>query len=284
MTARLENLGLAVAGIVAAGLVALLGLRLWDFIADRVAMSGLLARQVQEPAIFDPNMVADLPDPARRYFFYTITPGTPLWTVAQVRMAGELGLGPKGSPGYRPMRALQVLAPPYGFVWQVRAGIMSGTDASTPNASWSRFRLLGIMPVGRVARNDDHARSSFGRCVAEALFWAPAALLPGPGIRWEEAGPDTARVQVTRGDLFQEVDVRVAQNGQPLWVRFARWTNANDEKAYRLQPFGGELSRVRDFSGFRLPTRVEGGNFFGTEDYFAFFRADIRDIRFPENA
>jgi hypothetical protein len=29
-----------------------------------------------------------------------------------------------------------------------------------------------------------------------------------------------------------------------------------------------------------LPTRVEGGNFIGTEDYFAFYKAQVDDLRF----
>ncbi len=226
-------------------------------------------------------MVANLPDPARRYFLYTITPGTPLWTVAEITMGGELGFGSKHSPGYRVMRARQILAAPHGFVWRVRAGSISGTDAATPDASWSRFRLFHLLPVGRVGFDRDHMRTSFGRFIAEAVFWTPAALLPGPGIRWEASGPDIARVSVSVGGRDQEVEVTVAQDGQPTSVKLARWSNANADKTYRLQPFGGDLSRFRTFGGFKLPTRVEGGNFFGTPEYFPFYRSNVLDIRFP---
>ena len=259
----------------------LLGLRLSDAWADRAAIARLLAVQPAEPVRFDRAMVSDLPDPARRYFLFTIAPGTPLRTVAEIEMAGELGFGTQAAPGYRPMRARQVLASPQGFVWQVRTGIISGTDAATPDDSWSRFRVLGLIPVGRVRGDLDHARSSFGRCIAEAAFWSPAALLPGRGATWTALSADTAVVLVKRGDLSQSIEVRVAADGQPLSVRFDRWTNANPDKIYRLQPFGGDLSRFRVFGGFRLPTRVDGGNFYGTERYFPFYRAEVRDIRFP---
>lgn len=58
-----------------------------------------------------------------------------------------------------------------------------------------------------------------------------------------------------------------------------RWSNANPEKIYRLQPFGGELSDFRDVQGFRLP--VKAGNMFGTDEYFVFFKAAVTAIRFP---
>ncbi len=42
---------------------------------------------------------------------------------------------------------------------------------------------------------------------------------------------------------------------------------------WRLQPFGGTIATVRDASGFRVAAEVEGGYWFGTADYFPFYRA-----------
>lgn len=61
-----------------------------------------------------------------------------------------------------------------------------------------------------------------------------------------------------------------------------RWRNVNADKAWRVQPFGGELSAFRDFGGYRLPTVVDGGNQIGTEAYFPFYRARVREIRFDD--
>src|SRR5690606_38960767 len=133
----------------------------------------------------------------------------------------------------------------------------------------------------RMGGDPNHARSAFGRMVAEAVFWTPAALLPGPGIRWEHVDDDVARVTVEHRGLSQSVDVTVASDGRPLEVRFERWSNANPDKVHRRQPFGGYLSAFREFDGFRLPTRVEAGNFFGTEQYFPFFLVDVTNIDFP---
>jgi hypothetical protein len=118
--------------------------------------------------------------------------------------------------------------------------------------------------------------------VAEAVFWTPAAVLPGPDVTWETVSENSARMTMRHEGLEQAVEVTLAEDGQPLFVAFQRWSDANPEGVHRLQPFGGYLSEFRDFGGFRLPTHVEAGNHFGTEDYFPFFIADVSEITFPQ--
>jgi hypothetical protein len=248
------------------------------------AVQELRDREVPLPDRYGPDMVAALPEPARRYFNFAIAPGTRLATVVELTMEGELSLGSKEKPDYQPMRARQVLAAPYGFVWDLHAGAgvmrITGSDAMVNDRSWTRFWLLRLVPVVRAGGDPDHLRSSFGRAVAEAAFWSPAFLLPREGVGWSQVDGDTARVTVTRGAIAQSVDIRVDGKGQPLWVSMPRWTNANPEQVYRTQPFGGELSDFRVVSGYRVPFRVEGGNFFGAADYFPFYKARVTDLRF----
>ena len=229
-------------------------------------------------------MVSTLPDPARRFFGFAIEPGARLTNIVELTMEGELSLGTKDDPKYQPMTARQVLAAPHGFVWQVEAGTglmrTSGSDGMSRDRSWTRFWLHGVVPVARVGGDPDHLRSSFGRVVAEAAFWTPAFMLPRGGVVWSAVDGNTARVTVTQGALVQSLDVRVDERGQPIWVCIPRWTNANPDKVYRVQPFGGELSDFRSVSGYRVPFRVDGGNFFGTPDYFPFYRAQVTSVRF----
>ncbi len=270
-------------GIVVAIFLALAALSVMRFLdrrADRVEWDRLTALQPENPEFFDLAMVAGLPEPARRYFAYTIRPGTPLLPVAVIEMTGEFSLGSNDDPRYQPMEARQILAVPEGFVWSMRThgGMpVSGSDSG----SWTRFRIFGLIPVGRLGGNPDHTRSAFGRYVAEATIWAPAALLPGPGVRWSAVDDDTARVTITHGDLEQVVDITVDAQGRPVEVSFQRWSDANPDKVHRLQPFGAVMSDFREVDGYRLPFRVEAGNMFGTEDYFPFFLADVTEIRFP---
>ncbi len=264
----------------ALGLAFLVVLSLLDRRADRAEWERLAALQPEEPVLFDPQMVAELPEPARRYFNFTIRPETPLLPVAVIEMTGRFSLGTKEDPRYRPMEARQILAVPEGFVWamRTRGGMpVSGSDSG----SWTRFRIFGLVPVGRLGGDPDHTRSAFGRYVAEATIWAPAALMPGPGVRWSAVDADTARVTVTHGKLEQAVDITVDAEGRPAEVSFQRWSDANPDKVHRLQPFGAVMSDFRDVGGYRLPFRVEAGNMFGTDAYFPFFIADVTEIRFP---
>jgi hypothetical protein len=265
----------------------LLCLRAWRGSDNRRATQvwEALARTAERPgAAFDPSMLNGLVEPARRYFKYVIGEAAPIRTVAVIRMSGELGLGTKDKPNYGPMQAEQILAPPHGLVWKLDAGRgfkrITGSDGFDGETSWVRFWLLDTFPVVRAGGTSDHARAAFGRVVAEAVFWAPAALLPNSGVTWEAIGADAARATVTHGGMTQTVDVTVADDGRPTMVVIPRWSDANPEKSYRLQPFGGYLSEFRDFDGYRLPTRVEGGNFIGTEQYFPFYKARIEELRF----
>lgn len=255
--------------------------RLSDYRADGSERRRLIAFQPSAPSGFCSDLTATLPEPARRYFEFSIAPGTPLYTVAELTMAGEFSLGSKQAPNYLTMTAKQTLAAPHGFVWQMKAkrGAMhiSGSDSG----GWTRFWLLGLLPVARLGGDPDHRLSAYGRYIAEAVFWTPAALLPGPGITWAAIDETTARVTFVHGSLEQSVDLTVNGDGAPVKVEFPRWSNANPEKVYCHQPFGGYLSEYREFEGFTLPTHIEAGNNFGTDDYFPFFRADVSEVRFP---
>ena len=111
-------------------------------------------------------------------------------------------------------------------------------------------------------------------------MWAPASLLPSMGVTWEARDPNTARATLSNGHFTQWVDITVREDGAPIRVVIERWSNANADGTFRLQPFGGTLSDYRTFGGFTLPTRVEGGNLIGTDDYFPFFKAKVTDMEF----
>ncbi|MCB1453781.1 MAG: hypothetical protein KDJ43_09050 [Rhizobiaceae bacterium] len=277
----MKTLLLSLLALVAVALAGLVAIRIFDMRADRREWARLLSFQPAQPALFDEAMIAGLPEPAQRFFRFAIAPGTRLFRVAEIDMGGLFSLGTKEAPNYLKMEAEQVLASPEGFVWKMRtrSGMpISGSDSG----SWTRFRILGLVPVARTGGSVDHARSAFGRHAAEAIFWTPAVLLPGSGVAWEAVDNETARVTLSHGGLEQAIDLTVNENGQPTKVLFMRWSDQNPDKVFRLQPFGGVLSDFRTVRGFRIPFHVEAGNHFGTGDYFPFFIADLTAVQFPE--
>lgn len=134
--------------------------RLLDHRADNNLMRDLKGTQPEHPVVFTTEMISDLPEPARRYFLYTIQPGTPLRTVARLRMVGRFGMGNRENPNYLDFEATQVLAMPSGFVWKMRArrGLLrlSGSDSQR----WTRFWLMGLLPIARFGGDADHTRSA----------------------------------------------------------------------------------------------------------------------------
>jgi hypothetical protein len=236
------------------------------------------------PERFDPAMVEGLPAPARRYFLRSIAPGTPLRTVVEIVMEGELGLGGRSDPRYMPMRARQLLAPPHGFVWIPVMGAwptrISGSDGYALGGAWTRFWLSGLLPVARAADTPDLVRSATARGVAEAALWVPAALLPGEDVAWEPVDERRARVVVLHGGERFPVELEIAGDGRLLSIVMPRWSDANPERVFRWQPFGGTVAEVRTFGGYTVAARVEAGNHFGTGAYFPFFRVRVLDVRF----
>ena len=180
------------------------------------------------------------------------------------------------------MTAEQTRAAPHDFVWSMRGGrgAMRIPRARTAVAGRGSG-ATGLIPVARIGGDRDHARSAFGRYICGNGVLDAGGPFPGPAVAWEAVDGGPARVVVTRNGLSQSVDVTVDDAARSARVRFLRWIDANSEKMHRLRPSRGTLSTYRAFGGFTLPTHVEAGNQFGTDDYSEFFITDVRAVRFP---
>ena len=271
-------------GLAAAGILGGQTVRLSDKRHAEEVWTSLSALGPAQPAEFEPGMVDDLPEPARRYFLHAIAPGTALWMAAEIDMVGWIGLGDRDNPRYMAMRTREILAPPHGFVWiaSIGSGLMSisGSDAYADGEAWTRFWLLGTVPVVRPAVTPDLIRSAAARSIIEGALWVPTYLLPQNGVAWEPVDDHRARAVVEhRGERFA-VELTVAGDGELKSVVMQRWSNVNPEGADRWQPFGGTIEEVGTFDGCTVPVRVHAGNHFGTEAYFPFFRADVVNVRY----
>ena len=276
--------GSAVALAAAGGLIGYSGYRRGLSQAQRDYDS--LSADPQPPrGRFDLAQVETLPEIARRYFRHAIAPGTPLYSVAEVHMEGTFLLGDrKKSQAYR-MSARQVLRPPDQFVWmpQLRSGPLeiTGSDALVQGTAWTRFWMVGLVPVANERTSPDLVRSARFRAAVEGALWLPTSLLPENGAEWRQAGPDMA--VVTLGKFKPEpivLTLRLDRSGAVREVVGQRWSNANPEHRFRRQPFGGTMSAEGNFQGLTIPTRVDVGNQYGTPDYLPFFHATVTSARY----
>ena len=248
------------------------------------AYTRLAAPQREPVRRFDPKQVADLPEIAQRYFGHAVAPGTPLYSVAELEMEGTFLLGDRASFQRYAMFARQVLRPPAEFVWvpQLRSGPVriTGSDALVDGVGWTRFWLMGAVPLANEATSPDLVRSAQFRAAVESALWLPTTLLPEHGARWMQAGPDEARV--TLGHVGPAIELRLLldERGAVKQVVGQRWSNANPEKRFRLQPFGGTVIAEATFQGLTIPAEIAVGNHFGTEDYLPFFQARIMGARY----
>jgi len=242
------------------------------------AWADILQQAAGPVAVYDPAMVADLPEIAQRYFTHAIAPGTPLRTTVVLEMEGSFHLGTKDAPQTYAMTARQILAPPDQFVWipEMRSGplVISGSDALHDSHAWTRFWMMWSLPVAQAAATEGLDRAALARPALEAI-WAPASFLPQNGARWEQTGPDTARVTLGTDEKEVAIDLVLAADGRVKEIVTQRWSDANPQKTYQYQPFGGTMTADTTFGGFTIPTDAHVGNFFGTEDYFPFFEAQI---------
>ncbi|WP_019612009.1 DUF6544 family protein [Thioalkalivibrio sp. AKL7] len=257
---------------------------LWTSARDarntQVVWDALLDQREPRPASYDPDMVADLPEIAQRYFASAIAPGTPLHRAVRLEMEGSLILNGRELP----MQADQILAPGHGFVWRAHAGSglihFSGSDGYWHGqTSWTRFWLWGVLPVARIADTEDHARAAAARMVMETV-WTPAALLPQSGAVWTQTGADHAEVRFPEVHGVEPIHLILDPAGRVLEMTTQRWSDANPNRIHRLQPFGGRTLDHATHQGFTIPTAMEIGNLYGTPAYAPFFRARLTRVEY----
>jgi len=240
------------------------------------AMAGVSSRGNSQPTVFQVSMLEGLPEVAQRYFRHAIAPGTPLHTTVRLQMEGTFLLGDKTNFTSYAMTARQVLSPPSEFVWipEMTSGFMqiSGSDALVEGRAWTRFWINRVVPVVNVQTSPNLVRSALSRSAMEAI-WAPASLLPENGVAWEQTGPNTARLSFNTG--IEPVSVTLDEDGRVVEVITMRWSDANADKIFRLQPFGGTMRSDVTFGGFTIPGHLAVGNHYGTDDYLPFFQARI---------
>ena len=141
----------------------------------------------------------------------------------------------------------------------------------------------GRAPVARKGGTDDHRRSAFGRCVAEAVFWSPASLLPRPGVAWQEVDESTSRVTVSHDGMEQSVDVKVGGDGR-------RSRSSSNAGAMRTRtgcsgcsPSAASFPGSGSSTAFACRPMSRRAISLGPMTFFPFFIADVTESRSPRH-
>ncbi len=230
------------------------------------------------PVLYEDPATEGLPEPARRLLRWSIEEGTPRARSVEIRMEGTITLDPARGP--IPMEAIQILAPPEGFIWSARTsgGLMRirGFDRFSNGEGEMRWKLFGVIPVVR-ARGADVTRSAAARLAMEGLL-VPAWLVPRgdapSGVRWEGVDDTHARYRVVIGGEEVVTTVAIDEEGRPLRAWAERWNEG------RYERFGVEFSGEIRSGGYRIPARVQAGWRLGEPDEFRFFDAVITELRY----
>lgn len=266
--------GRALAGAVLGTLGGLAAVKVRD---DRYVDSiwEILGRAGRSAGQFTEEMVADLPDPARRYFLHAIQPGAPLASTLRWMYSGSIK--PSKSMPWMPLQAEQIIVKERGFVWKARVGsgplFLAGADHYLDGDSRMKISLFGLIPVVNET-GPDLARSALGRLLVESLT-LPTAILPGPHVRIE--GRDDSRFDAVV-DLHGEttpLTVTVGADGSPREIVFQRWGNLTGDGSFGHIPYGVTVAEEQTFGGYTIPSRISAGWWYGTDRYLEVIRLEV---------
>jgi hypothetical protein len=141
------------------------------------------------------EMLADLPDPVRRYLRYAGVAGTPFPSTVRLRQQGRMRAGP--GQRWLPLEAEEHYSvQPPGFVWAgtARLGplpVVRARDMYAKGAGRMLVKLASLWPVVD-ASGAQMDQAEMLRYLSE-LIWFPAAFLAG-NISFEAVDDSSARV------------------------------------------------------------------------------------------
>lgn len=217
-----------------------------------------------------------LPEPAQRYLRHAISPAAAPAHAVVLEMTGHIRVG-----RWLPFRAVQLHAPPRGYVWAARAGwpplSISGFDSYEAGDGRMHWALGGRLPVMR-ASGPDVSRSAAGRLALDAIF-VPSALLTAD---WDAGGgPDTAVAGWTLGGESEAVEITIVGDGRVTSVCMQRWGNPVG-RPYGRYPCGGIVDAEATFDGYTIPSVIRAGWFVRSAEWEKgeFFRARITGATF----
>jgi hypothetical protein len=199
------------------------------------------------------QVLADLPDPVRRYLRYTGVVGKPFPGTIWLRQEGKMRAGP--GQRWMPLDAEEHYSvQPPGFVWAgtARLGplpVARARDMYAGGAGRMLVKVASLWPVVD-ASGAQVNQAAMMRYLSE-MVWFPAAFLAG-NISFEAVDDSSARVTLTdhgqtaTGTLFIDQQGRLTD----FVAKRYRTPDSSDPDTWST-PFTG----YGEFEGLRLPSR-----------------------------
>ncbi len=224
--------------------------------------------------VFREELLEGLPEAARRYFRHAIQPGTPIANHLQWRYSGRLR--PADNLPWLDLVARQIIVRERGFVWRARAALgplsVTANDSYLDGEGHMHIALFSTLPLID-ASGYDISRSALGRLLIEGAA-LPTSLLPSAVVSIEEVNDYSfCATFVLHGERIA-MTLELDAAGAPQRAHMLRWGNLTDDKSFDWIPYGITMTDLRCFGGYRIPTRIRAGWWYGTDRY-----SDSIDIR-----
>lgn len=212
-------------------------------------------RVASEP--YDPDDIADLPAPVRRYFETVLRPGQPHVKTVRLAQEGDFRLDDADAP-WRPFTASQVysISPP-GYVWDAEINLLPFAsarvfDVYVAGQGLLRANLFGGIPVASAGPNPRMNEAELQRYLSETP-WFPTALLPTAGVTWESIDEHSARATLDDGDVTATAVFHIDEEGYLTRLTTDRYRQDIDAVA----PWTGHYRAFEARDGMQIPTQAE---------------------------
>jgi hypothetical protein len=200
------------------------------------------------------DMLADLPDPVRRYLTYTGVVGQPWIDTVRLKQAGRFRQGPDRP--WMPMTAEQTYTTdPPSFVWNARfkvAGLplLRARDEYRAGHGHMFARLAGLFTVFDL-RGEELDQGTMMRYLNE-MMWFPIAFL-GNNVTWQFVDDRSARV--TLHDRGKTVSARMVFDGIGRLTNFVTLRYREIRGDFSLDPWSTPITGYGLRAGLNLPVR-----------------------------
>jgi hypothetical protein len=205
------------------------------------------------PPLVTEEMLAGLPEPARRYLRHAGVVGRPLVDTVRIRQRCRMRPAPNGFSFPIVAEQWYSVEPP-GFIWDATvpvAGIpvVRGRDGYIDGRGLMTIKAGSLIPFVD-ASGPEMDQASLLRHLSE-MAWFPSAFLRDR-VTWDAIDDTTVGVSITDGDLRATGTLEIDTEGRLVAFRSER--HAMVGKAFELRPWSAPTYAYGEFEGLRLPT------------------------------